>query len=71
MYFTDGFGRITLVDRLVKHSYYREIPVGMISRNSTQKIIDHSIGRGASGFITKPFTTESLLQQVEKVVGLN
>ena len=28
IYFTDGFGRITLVDRLAKHSYYCEIPVG-------------------------------------------
>ncbi|MDP6961259.1 MAG: response regulator, partial [Dehalococcoidia bacterium] len=71
IYFTDGFDGVTLVDRLVKHPYYCDIPVVMISRDSTQKLIDHSIGRGASGFISKPFTTESLLQQVEKVVGLN
>ena len=40
IYFTDGFGGITLVGRLVKHPYYYEIPAGMISRDSTQKIVN-------------------------------
>jgi two-component system, chemotaxis family, chemotaxis protein CheY len=46
---------------------WRSIPVLMVSTEGTQAKVLEAVGRGASGYVRKPFTAEQIQ---EKLVGL-
>lgn len=47
----------------------RDIPVIVVSTDSTRERIDHLLHLGARGYISKPFFPETLRDAVEKALG--
>lgn len=47
-----------------------DIPLVFISASVEQKDVDAAMGRGASGYLRKPFETTELLKLVETIMGL-
>ena len=48
----------------------RDIPVIVVSTDSTQSRIQRMLSLGAKGYISKPFLPEVLRDEVEKVMGV-
>ena len=46
---------------------WRDLPILMVSTEGTQAKVLEAVGRGASGYVRKPFTAEQIQ---EKLVGL-
>ena len=47
-----------------------DIPLVFISASVEQKDVDAAMGRGASGYLRKPFETTELFKLVETIMGL-
>lgn len=57
------------VRRMKEDSLLRDIPVIVVSTDSSRGRIEHMLALGATGYICKPFAPESLRDEVEKVLG--
>jgi DNA-binding response OmpR family regulator len=51
------------------HAEYSRIPLVLVSSKSTESDKFWAKQQGADGYVTKPFTTEQLLIEVQKFVG--
>ena len=58
-----------LLRRMAAHDIFRAIPVLVISTDRTECRIQKMLSLGASGYVTKPFTPETLRQQLEQSLG--
>jgi two-component system, chemotaxis family, chemotaxis protein CheY len=61
----DGEG---LLRRVAADERLREIPVLMVSSDSTQSRVERLLGLGARGYITKPFHPEDLKAAMERIL---
>jgi two-component system, chemotaxis family, chemotaxis protein CheY len=57
------------VRRLAADETLSDIPVIVVSTDSSRDRIDRMIGLGARGYISKPFPPETLRDEIEKVLG--
>jgi two-component system, chemotaxis family, chemotaxis protein CheY len=58
------------VRRLESDELLRDIPVIVVSTDSSHDRIRHMLELGAKGYISKPFLPETLRDEVEKVLGV-
>lgn len=61
---------LDLLSRLRGHSTFRSIPIIIIAAKFAQEDMVAALARGASGYMTKPFKPEALLDTVKAVLGL-
>ncbi len=64
-----GIDGITLTRRLKTSAAVGRIPIVMMSGDSRAETLRASIEAGASAFVVKPFTTESLASKLEQVLS--
>ncbi len=64
----DGFD---ILAKIRAHPRLKDVPVIMLTGKSSREAVLKGLSRGADGYITKPVETESLLQAVRTVMGLN
>lgn len=57
------------VRQLESDELLRDIPVIVVSTDSSHGRIEHMLALGARGYISKPFLPETLRDEVEKVLG--
>jgi len=48
----------------------RDIPVIVVSTDSSRERVDRLIKLGVRGYISKPFLPETLRDEVEKILGV-
>jgi two-component system chemotaxis response regulator CheY len=58
------------VKRVVADETLADIPVIVVSTDSSRDRIDRMIGLGARGYISKPFQPETLRDEIERVLGV-
>ncbi len=61
----DGY---QVLQMLGKDSRYKDIPVIMLTSESDDANRAQALDAGASGYITKPFTSEDLIQVVNEIL---
>ena len=59
-----------LLRRMAAHAMLREIPVLVISTDRTECRIQKMLSLGAKVYVTKPFTPETLREQLERCLGV-
>ena len=59
-----------LLRRMAEHEILRAIPVLVISTDRTECRIQKMLSMGAKGYVTKPFTPETLREQLEQSLGV-
>jgi two-component system chemotaxis response regulator CheY len=59
-----------LVRQLGSDELLRDIPVIVVTTDSSQGRMEHMMQIGARGYISKPFLPETLRDEVEKVLGV-
>jgi two-component system chemotaxis response regulator CheY len=59
-----------LLRRMSAHEVLRSIPVIVISTDRTEARIKRMKALGARGYVTKPFTPETLRQELENSLGV-
>jgi two-component system chemotaxis response regulator CheY len=59
-----------LVRHLAEQGRIAEIPVIIVSTDSTHKRMNQLMGLGAKGYLAKPFTPEQLRLTIEHVLGV-
>jgi CheY-like chemotaxis protein len=64
----DGFDVLL---RIRAHPALRQVPVIMLTAKATRESVLKGLAGGADGYVTKPVETESLLQAVRTVMGMN
>ena len=55
--------------RLGEDEMFRDLPVVVISTDATSHRIERMMSLGARGYVTKPFTPETLRAQLEQTLG--
>lgn len=63
----DGFD---ILLRIRSHPALKDVPVIMLTAKASREAVLKGLAGGADGYLTKPVETESLLQAVRTVVGL-
>lgn len=58
-----------ILAKLRQHHTLREVPVIMLTAESTREAVIKGINGGADGFVSKPFEIEHLLKAVKAVLG--
>ena len=61
---------LDLLSRLQQHQFYCSVPVIIITAGLNHEDVVDALARGASGYMTKPFKPEGLLDTVRAVLGL-
>ncbi|MCC7487143.1 MAG: response regulator [Burkholderiales bacterium] len=61
---------LELLGRLRAHPVYRDVPVIVMTSKVEHDDIVAALAYGASGYLTKPFKPETLLESVKAVLGL-
>jgi two-component system, chemotaxis family, chemotaxis protein CheY len=61
---------LELLGRLREHPVYKEVPVIVMTTKVEHDDIVAALAYGASGYMTKPFKPEALLESVKAVLGL-
>jgi len=64
---TDGFD---ILARVRQHPALREIPVIMLTAQTSRRDVLRGLAGGANGYITKPFDHEGLVKSLRAVLGL-
>jgi two-component system chemotaxis response regulator CheY len=64
-----GMDGAEFVRRMKNDELLREVPVVVISTDSSRSRVQHMLALGARGYISKPFLPEALLEQVEMAMG--
>lgn len=54
---------------LKRDSYYKQIPILMLTARSQERDVDEGMRVGADAYMTKPFKNEILLGQIEQLLG--
>jgi len=65
-----GVKGLSLLERLQQHPHYASVPVIIITAELKHENVVDALARGASGYMTKPFKPEALLDSVCAVLGL-
>jgi two-component system chemotaxis response regulator CheY len=60
-----------LIRSLAQNERLNDIPVIVISTDSTEARIDQLMSLGARGYVAKPFTPERLRSEIEGVLGVS
>jgi len=55
--------------RIQEMKLHRQIPVLMISTESEKAKIEQALRAGARGYLSKPFTSEELASELQRVAG--
>ncbi|MDY6783446.1 MAG: response regulator [Cyanobacteriota bacterium] len=58
---------IQLLERIQKDETFKEIPVAMITSRGAQKMRQRAAERGASGYFTKPYVEQELLDAAQRL----
>lgn len=58
------------VRQLESDELLRDVPVIVVSTDSSHGRIEHMLKLGAKGYISKPFLPETLRDEIEKVLGV-
>jgi two-component system chemotaxis response regulator CheY len=58
------------VRHLEEDDCMRSIPVLVVSTDGTEKRIHQMLSLGAKGYVTKPFTPETLREELERLLGV-
>lgn len=58
------------VRHLEKDELLRDIPVIVVSTDSSHRRVEQMLALGAKGYVSKPFLPEDLRDEVEKVLGV-
>lgn len=58
------------VRRMESDELLRDIPVIVVSTDSSRSRVEHMLALGAKGYVCKPFLPEALRDEVEKVLGV-
>lgn len=58
------------VRRMGTDELLRDIPVIVVSTDSSHSRVEHMLALGAKGYVGKPFLPEALRDEVEKVLGV-
>ena len=61
---------LELLGRLREHPVYKSVPIIVMTSKADHDDIVAALAYGASGFMTKPFKPEKLVQSVQAVLGL-
>ena len=64
---TDGFD---ILARVRQHPALKEIPVIMLTAQTSRRDVLRGLAGGANGYITKPFEHEALVKSLRAVLGL-
>jgi two-component system chemotaxis response regulator CheY len=59
-----------LLRRMAEHEILRAIPVLVVSTDRTECRIQKMLSLGAKGYVTKPFTPETLREKLEDSLGV-
>ena len=59
-----------LLRRMSEHEVFRLIPVLVVSTDRTEGRIQRMLTLGAKGYVTKPFTPETLREALEQSLGV-
>jgi two-component system chemotaxis response regulator CheY len=59
-----------LLRRMSEHEVLRAIPVLVVSTDGTECRIQKMLSLGAKGYVTKPFTPETLREKLEQSLGV-
>lgn len=54
---------------LKRDTYYKQIPILMLTARSQERDIDEGMRVGADAYMTKPFKNEALLAQIEQLLA--
>lgn len=61
---------LDLLARLRQHERFGSVPIIIVTTRTTQQDVVAALARGASGYLTKPFRPEALIESVNAVLGL-
>jgi len=61
---------LELLGRLREHPAYKSVPIIVMTGKADHDDIVAALAYGASGFMTKPFKPEQLVESVQAVLGL-
>jgi two-component system chemotaxis response regulator CheY len=61
---------LELLGRLRAHPVYKEVPIIVMTTKVEHDDIVAALAYGATGYMTKPFKPEALLESVKAVLGL-
>ncbi|MEN8904607.1 MAG: response regulator [Clostridiales bacterium] len=64
-----GLSGYELLNALKKDIKYREIPVMMVTAESSKESIVNAIEAGAVNYMVKPFTMEELIKKIMECIG--
>lgn len=65
-----GLNGLDLLANLRKHARFAAVPIVVMTAKLAQEDVISALARGASGYMTKPFKPEALLDTVRAVLGL-
>lgn len=63
-------GGLELLGRLREHPNYKDAPIIVATRTSERDDVVAALAYGASGYMSKPFKPEALVESVKAVLGL-
>lgn len=61
---------LDLLSRLRLHQQFESVPIIIVTSKTAQGDVVAALARGASGYMTKPFKPEALVESVKAVLGL-
>lgn len=65
-----GIKGFDLLSRLQQHEFYCSVPVIIVTPELKHEEVVDALARGASGYMTKPFKPDALIDTVRAVLGL-
>jgi two-component system chemotaxis response regulator CheY len=60
---------ITMIEKMAENHDLSDVPVVVVSTEGSRIRIDRLRDRGVKGFVSKPFTPETIREVIRKVVG--
>jgi twitching motility two-component system response regulator PilH len=63
-------GGLELLGRLREHPSYKDVPILVATKTSERDDVVAALAYGASGYMSKPFKPEALVESVKSVLGL-
>jgi DNA-binding response OmpR family regulator len=61
---------LELLGRLREHPVYKSVPIIVMTAKAEHDDVVAALAYGASGYMTKPFKPEALVDSVQAVLGL-
>jgi len=66
-----GIDGLVAIEKIKKIPSYRYVPVMILTADKRESTIKQAIQLGAVEYLCKPFTSDQLLQRVDKLIGRN